>query len=222
MAREVMTQLIAKGRVVRGWLGISIQDLTDDLAAGFGVSGKGGVLVADVLKAGPAEAAGMKPGDIIVELGGAPIKDVTDLQKRVAAIPPGRAVALAVLRDRKTSRLTVKIGEQPGEETVVAAVPKGAGLGVTVEDLNEEAAQAYGLRGRSGVLVTGVAPESAAEAAGIKEGDLLLEVDRRRVGTVEEFKKVVALLKPGEAVPVQIERSGAGREYVVLKVPDKP
>src|SRR6202162_5597643 len=94
MAREVMTQLIAKGRVVRGWLGISIQDLTDDLAAGFGVPSKGGVLVADVLKDGPAEAAGMKPGDIIVELGGIPIKEVTDLQKRVAAIPPGRGGAL--------------------------------------------------------------------------------------------------------------------------------
>jgi len=222
MAREVMTQLIAKGRVVRGWLGISIQDLTDDLAAGFGVSSKGGVLVADVLKDSPAEAAGMKPGDIIVELGGAPIKEVTDLQKRVAAIPPGRAVALTVLRDRKTSRLTVKIGEQPGEETVVAAGPKGAGLGVTVEELSEEAAQTYGLRGRSGVVVTDVAPDSAAEAAGIKEGDLVLEVNRHRVGTVEEFKKAVALLKPGEAVPVQIERSGAGREYIVLTVPDKP
>jgi serine protease Do len=222
MVREVMTQLIAKGRVVRGWLGISIQDLTDDLAAGFGVSSKGGVLVADVLKDSPAEAAGMKPGDIIVELGGAPIKEVTDLQKRVAAIPPGRAVALTVMRDRKTSRLTVKIGEQPGEETVVAAGPKSAGLGVTVEELSEEAAQTYGLRGRSGVVVTDVAPDSAAEAAGIKEGDLILEVNRRRVGTVEEFRKAVARLKPGEAVPVQIERSGAGREYVVLKVPDKP
>jgi len=222
MAREVMTQLIAKGRVVRGWLGISIQDLTDDLAAGFGVSSKGGVLVADVLKDSPAEAAGMKPGDIIVELGGAPIKEVTDLQKRVAAILPGRAVALTVLRDRKASKLTVKIGEQPGEETVVAAGPKGTGLGVTVEELSEEAAQTYGLRGRSGVVVTDVRPDSAAEAAGIKEGDLVLEVNRRRVGSVEEFKTVVALLKPGEAVPVQIERSGAGREYVVLKVPDKP
>ena len=146
MAREVMNQLIAKGRVVRGWLGISIQDLTDDLAAGFGVPSKGGVLVADVLKDGPAEAAGMKPGDIIVELGGVPIKEVTDLQKRVAAISPGRAVALTVLRDRKTSKLTVKIGEQPGEETVVAAGSKGEGLGVTVEELGEDAAQAYGLR----------------------------------------------------------------------------
>ncbi len=222
MVREVMTQLIAKGRVVRGWLGISIQDLTDDLAAGFGVSGKGGILVADVLKDSPAEAAGMKAGDIIVELGGVSVKEVTDLQKRVAAIPPGRAVVLTVLRDRKTSKLTVKIGEQPGEETVVAAGPKGAGLGVTVEELSEELAQTYGLRGRSGVVVTDVAPDSAAEAAGIKEGDLVLEVNRRRVGTVEEFKKAVARLKPGESVPVQIERSGAGREYVVLKVPDKP
>jgi serine protease Do len=222
MAREVMTQLIAKGRVVRGWLGVSIQDLTDDLAAGFGVSSKGGVLVADVLKDGPAEAAGMKPGDIIVDLDGASIKEVTELQKRVAAIPPGRAVALTVLRDRKTSKIRVKLGEQPSEEIVVASGSKGEGLGVTVEELGDDVAQAYGLQGRSGVVVTDVAPDSAAAAAGIKEGDLVLEVNRRRVASVEEFTKAVAALKPGEVVPVQIARSGAGREYVVLKVPDKP
>jgi serine protease Do len=222
MAREVMTQLIANGRVVRGWLGIAIQDLSDELAAGFGISSKSGVLVADVMKDGPAEAAGMKPGDVIVELGGAPIKEVTELQKRVAAIPPGRPTALTVLRDRKPTKLTVKIGEQPGEETVVAAGPKGEGLGVTVESLSEEMAQAYGLRGRTGVVVTGVASGGAAEAAGIREGDVLLEVNRRRVGSLEEFKSAVAALKPGEAVPVQIERVGAGRQYIVLKVPDKP
>jgi S1-C subfamily serine protease len=222
MAREVMTQLIAKGRVVRGWLGVAIQDLTDDLAEGFGVSRKGGVLVADVLEDGPAEAAGMRPGDIIVELGGAPIKEVTDLQKRVAAIPPGRAATLTVLRDRKPTKLTVKVGEQPGEETMVATGPKDAALGVTVEPLTEEAAETYGLRGRSGVLVTDVAAGSAAEAAGIREGDLILEVNRRPVASVEAFTAAAASLKPGEAVPVQIERSGSGREYVVLKVPDKP
>src|SRR5580765_1686736 len=99
MVREVMTQLIDKGRVVRGWLGISIQDLTDDLAAGFGASGKGGVLVADVMKDSPAEASGLKAGDIIVELSGAPVKDVTELQKRVAAVSPGQSVPMTVLRD---------------------------------------------------------------------------------------------------------------------------
>src|SRR5499425_1992796 len=134
MAREIMTQLMAKGRVVRGWLGVSIQDLTDDLAAGFGASGKGGVLVADVMKDSPAEAGGMRSGDIIVELGGVPVKEVTDLQKRVASIPPGQPAVLTVLRDRKPSKLSVKVGEQPGEETVVAAAaPKGMGLGLTVE-----------------------------------------------------------------------------------------
>ena len=105
---------------------------------------------------------------------------------------------------------------------MVAAGPKGEGLGVTVESLSEEMAQAYGLRGRTGVVVTGVASGGAAAAAGIREGDVLLEVNRRRVGSVEEFKSAVAALKPGEAVPVQIERVGAGRQYIVLKVPDKP
>src|SRR5499425_1093963 len=134
MVRDIMTQHIDKGRVGRGWLGISIQDLTDDLAAGFGAPGKGGVLVADVMKDSPAEAGGMRSGDIIVELGGVPVKEVTDLQKRVASIPPGQPAVLTVLRDRKPSKLSVKVGEQPGEETVVAAAaPKGMGLGLTVE-----------------------------------------------------------------------------------------
>ena len=164
----------------------------------------------------------MKAGDIIVDLGGTPIKEVTELQKRVAAVPPGRPVTMTVLRDRRPTKLTVKVGEQPGEETMVAAAPKGTGLGVTVEALTEEAAQTFGLRSGSGVVVTEVAPGSVAEAAGIKEGDLILEVNRRRTATVEDFKKTVAALKPGDAVPVQVERSGAGRQYVVLKVPTKP
>jgi len=222
MVCEVMTQLIDRGRVVRGWLGISIQDLTDDLAAGFGAAGKGGVLVADVMKDSPAESSGLKAGDIIVDLAGTPIKEVTELQKRVAGVPPGQSVAMTVLRDRKPIKLMVKVGEQPGEETIVAVAPKGTGLGVTVEAPTEEMTQALGLRSGAGVVVTEVAPGSAAESAGIKEGDLILEVNRRRTATVDDFKKAVGALKPGEAVPVQVERSGAGRQYVVLKVPSKP
>jgi S1-C subfamily serine protease len=223
MAREVMNQLIDKGRVVRGWLGISIQDLSPDLAAGFGVPGTGGVLVADVMKDSPAEAGGLKAGDIIVELAGSPIKETTDLQKRVAAIAPGRPAALTVLRDRQPTKLSIKIGEQPTDETVVAAVPKGAGLGLSVEPLTPDLARTYGLTGRSGVVVTDVAEGSAAAAAGIRGGDLILEINRRAVGSVEEFRKIVGSLKPGDSVPVQLQRGGGGgREYVVLKAPEKP
>jgi serine protease Do len=223
MAREVMTQLIDKGRVVRGWLGISIQDLSPDLAAGFGVPGVGGVLVADVIKDSPAEAGGLKAGDIIVELAGSPIKESTELQKRVAAILPGRPTALTVLRDGKPTKLSIKIGEQPTDDTVVAAVPKGTGLGLSVEPLTPDLARTYGLAGRSGVVVTEVAEGSAAEAAGIRGGDLILEVNRRTVGSVDEFRKIVGSLKPGESVPVQLQRGGGGgREYVVLKAPEKP
>jgi len=217
-----MTQLIDRGRVVRGWLGIVIQDLSPELAAGFGVAGTNGVLVSEVMAGSPAESAGLKAGDIIVELGGSPIKETTELQKRVAALPPGRSAPLAVLRDKKPTRLSVKIGEQPAEDLVLAAPPKEGGLGLTVQPLTPELAQAYGLRARSGVVVTEVAPGSAGAAAGMVEGDLILEVDRRPIASVEEFKRAVAALKPGQSVPVQRERAGSGREYIVLKAPPKP
>src|SRR5881409_3886732 len=99
MAREVMTQLIDKGRVVRGWLGVSIQDLSPDLAAGFGVPGAGGVLVADVMKDSPAEAGGLRGGDVVVELDGTRIREVHDLQRRIAGVAPGQKVRLVVVRD---------------------------------------------------------------------------------------------------------------------------
>jgi serine protease Do len=225
MAREVMGQLIARGRVVRGWLGIVIQDLTPDLAAGFGLPGTaGGVLVSDVMKDGPAEAAGMRPGDIIVEFTGAGIKEVTDLQRRVAAVEPGKAAGLTVIRDRRPTRLTVRIGEQPGEEVQVAALPRDERLGLTVEPLTQDAAERFGLSTRFGVVVTSVRPGTAGADAGIRAGDAILEVNRRPVTSVETFRDAIASVKAGELVPVYIQRGGGGNEYVVLKAvePGKP
>ncbi len=220
MAREIMTQLIAKGRVVRGWLGIVIQELTPELAEGFGVKGESGVLVADVMKESPAEAAGIRAGDIIVEFDGARIKDVVELQKRVAGVAPGQPIPLAVMRDRTRTPLSVKIGEQPGEEIAAAAAPREESLGLTLEPLTPEAVQRFKLTAKSGVVVTEVAPGSSGEQAGIRPGDAILEVNRQPVKDVATFRQIVGAVKPGDSVPVYLQRGGGRNEYVVLSVPD--
>ena len=219
MARDITTQLIARGRVVRGWLGVVIQDLTPELAAGFGVKEDTGVLVAEVMKDGPAAEAGLRTGDIIVEFGGTAIKDVPDLQKRVAAIEPGKPTPLAVVRDRKNVSLSVKVGEQPSEEALAAAESGEDILGLSVEPLTPETAQQNRLSARSGLLVTEVAPDSPGAAAGIKPGDAIIEVSRRPVNDPVAFKQIVAALKPGESVPVYLQRGGGRNEYVMLTAP---
>ena len=220
MARDIMTQLINKGRVVRGWLGIVIQELTPELAEGFGVKKDSGVLVSDVMKGGPAEAAGLKAGDIIVEFNGGPIKDVVELQKKVAGVEPGRATPLVVLRDKATTPLTVKVGEQPGEETAAVPQPKEETLGLTLEPLSPEATQRFKLTAAAGLVVTDVAPGSSGDKAGIHPGDAILEVNRQPVRDVAGFRRIIASVKPGEGVPVYIQRGGGRNEYVVLSVPD--
>src|SRR5256885_15858317 len=119
-ARDVMQQLITRGKVVRGWLGIVIQDVTDQLAGSFGVKEREGVLVAEVMKGSPADTAGLKAGDVVVELSGTPIKEVPDLQRRIASIRPGQTMKLVVIRDKKPVPITVKIGEMPADEPLIA------------------------------------------------------------------------------------------------------
>ncbi len=220
MARDIMSQLISKGRVVRGWLGIVIQELTPELAAGFGVAPNSGVLVSEVMKDAPAEAAGLKAGDIIVQLDGAPMKEVTELQKRVAAVTPGRPTPILVIRNGKPTPLTVRIGEQPGEEAALTPQPKEQTLGLTVEPLTPEATARFKLSARAGVVVVDVAPGSSGDQADIRAGDAILELARQPVTNVEGFRRIMAGLKPGEAVPVYIQRGGGRNEYVVLTIPE--
>ncbi len=219
MAKDVMGQLIEKGRVVRGWVGIVIQDLSDELALGFGVPARSGVLVADVMRDSPAEVAGLRAGDIIVEFSGHAIREVPELQRRVAANPPGQPVPLTVLRDKREARLTVKIGEMPGEETVVAAAPTIEGWGLTVGTLTPELTARYELTATEGVVVTDVARGGPSDRAGIRQGDAILQVNREPIRNVQGFRQALQKIKPGEMVPVYLQRGGGRNEYVVLKRP---
>ena len=219
-ARSVMGQLMARGKVVRGWLGIVIQDLTDDLATSFGVREREGVLVADVMKGGPGEAAGLRPGDVIVQFGATKIREVPDLQRRVANVAPGESVDLRVIRDRTPRRLEVRVAEMPAEDTTVAEVDPGPeGFGLQVEPLAPDMAERLGLSFSHGLLVTDVASGGPGDRAGLRRGDVILEVDRKPVHDAPSLQKALSAVPAGRSVIVWVHQPGAGgrNQYLVLE-----
>ena len=226
-AKSVMAQLIARGKVVRGWLGIAIQDVTDELASSFGVREREGVLVADVMKGGPGETAGLRPGDVIVDLGGTKIREVPDLQRRVANVAPGQTVAIGVVRDRVPQRLSVRVGEMPADDSTAADAdvevgPEGFGL--QVEPLAPDTAERLGLSFNQGLLVTDVASGGPADRAGLKRGDVILEVDRKPVQDASSLQKALGAVPAGRSVLVWAHRPGTGarNQYLVLEREARP
>ncbi|HEY3100559.1 MAG TPA: Do family serine endopeptidase [Methylomirabilota bacterium] len=218
-AKAVMAQLIAKGRVVRGWLGVAIQDITDELASSFGVREREGVLVADVIKGGPAEAAGLRAGDVVVEVNGARVREVPDLQRRVAGLAPGERVRIVVVRDGARQPATVTIGEMPSEEPTVLAQTGADGFGLQVEALPPGIADRLNLAVSQGVIVVDVAAGGPADRAGLRRGDVILEVGRQPVTDAQTFGQALAAIPPGETALLYLHRPGAGahNQYVVLE-----
>ncbi len=216
MAKAVMRQLIEKGKVVRGWLGVVIQEINEDLAKSFGLEKPEGVLVTEVADDSPAKRGGLKQGDIILQLNGQKVKDVGDLRNRIALTPPGTKVKLLVLRDGKKKLLVVKIGEKPGE-TTVAGVRHGIlkKLGLSIQDLTPELAEQFGYKEGQGVLVSEVEPGSPAERAGIRAGFLIEEVNRVRVHNVKECME--ALRKSKRRVLLRLT-DGEFTRYVVIRI----
>src|SRR5262245_27536387 len=208
MAKGVMQQLITRGKVVRGWLGIVIQDVTDQLAGSFGVKEREGVLIADVMKGGPADAAGLRAGDVIVEFGGVPVKEVPDLQRQAANAPPGQRLSVIVVRDHAKVPVTVTVGEMPNEEPIVAEAPGNDEWGLNVESLTGDAALRLELPVSRGLLVTEVQPGSPAEKAGLRRGDVILEISRRPADDPATLFKALSALKPGESILIYVHRAG--------------
>jgi serine protease Do len=213
MARRVMPQLLATGQVTRGWLGIRIQPLTDELAPSFGVKEGEGVLVADVMPGSPAEAGGLKSGDVIVDFQGQRTAEVPDLQRAVADAQPGTAARVTVLRDGRSEALSIKIGEMPADEPVVAS--RGTERwGLTVQPITPELAKQFKLSSNEGVLVAEVEEGTPAARAGIRPGDAIVEVNRRRVRDLKTFED--ALGRGEQDVLLFVQREGRS-QYVVLK-----
>jgi Do/DeqQ family serine protease len=214
MARRVMPQLLATGRVTRGWLGVRIQALTEELAPSFGAKENEGVLVSDVMPGSPAESGGLKSGDVILDLGGQRTAEVPDLQRVVADAEPGKPSPVTILREGKRQTLEIKIGEMPADEPVLAS--RGTERwGLSVQPITPELARQFKLPTNEGVLVAEVEENSPAARAGIRAGDAIVEVNRRRVRDLRSFEEALGRAEQ-DVVLLFVQREGRS-QYVVLK-----
>jgi len=216
LSRAIMDQLVRTGKVVRGWLGVAIQDLTPELATQFGITDTKGVLVSDVMAESPAKKAGFERADVIVEYDGKSMDSPTHLRNAVAQTPIGKKVPVKLIRDKKPKTIEVTIVEQPkslgqpsAEENRESAVSSGVLSDLDVRELNEELTARYGLKATErGVVVVSVKSGSAAEEMGVREGDVILEVNRKPVSSLKSYEQAASGLAKDQAVLLLLKRKG--------------
>ena len=218
LAKGIIPQLKEKGHVTRGWLGVSVQAVSEELAASFGLEKAQGALVTSVTPDSPAAKAGIARGDIILTFDGHRVDNISDLPRLVASTPVDASVPMEVFRNGKRLKRSVVVGllEEEGVEQM-ASGGESAQLGLSVADLSAENARRYGLEQREGVLITSVAPEGPAAEANLRAGDLILEANGTATPKASVFKQVVAKAKKDDVLRLLVQR-GEGFFYAPLKV----
>lgn len=217
LAKEIMEQLIKEGRVTRGWLGVVIQPITEELAKQFGVEPRSGILIADVVKEGPADKAGVKTGDVIEMFAGKPVTDVRQLQRLVAAVKPGKTVEVKIRRGKKALTLAVPVGEMPSQEVATVTPQSLEGYGFAVQDLTPELRERFQVE-EGGVLVSSVEPGSPAFRRGLRPGDVILEVNRQPVQSRRDVLETLHAFPPDADLLLLVQRGESTRFIVVPPV----
>jgi serine protease Do len=218
MAKEVMPQLKDKGKVTRGWIGVGIQEVTPELAKSFDLKDKKGALVSQVFKDGPADKAGIEQGDVILEFDGKIIAESKDLPRIVAANPVGKTVQVKLSRNGKTISKDVKIGEMEEIVTETAKAPAGKKMGIAVQNITPEIARALSLKDTSGAVVTQVEPGSVAANAGIQQGDVIRQVNKKHVKDAKSLIQTIEEAKSGDSILLLIQR---GENSIFITVTPK-
>ena len=217
MARRIIDQLKTSGVVTRGWLGVSIQDITQDLAEYYGLKEAKGALVGDVFEGDPADKAGIKAKDVIIEVDGKPIEDSRDLSRIIADIPVGRKVEIKALRNGKEKTFRIQIAERTDDKETVASkgTEEETALGMTVSALTPPLANQFGLPDGEGVVVVAVEPDSPAADADVQVGDLILEINHQSVKTIKDYNKSIDKVEKGETISLLARRKGG---FVALNI----
>jgi len=224
MAKSVMDNLVKSGKVTRGWLGVSIQDVTPDLAKQFSLPEARGALITDVLENSPSAKAGLQQGDVIVSYDGKPVENPGSLRNHVAQTSVGKKVKVGVIRDKKEKEFEVTIAEQPkemsskgGEESAGSDEVSTALAGIEVRDLTPNLAQRYGIsKSLKGVLITRIEPGSTAADTGLREGDLVVEMNRQSVRSVKDYNRLASKVGNQDTVLLLVDRQGRNT-YFALK-----
>ncbi|MCK6622182.1 MAG: DegQ family serine endoprotease [Calditrichaceae bacterium] len=216
LANKVMSDILTKGKVVRGWLGVQISNITPDIAKMYGLDNTSeGVFIREVVKDSPAEAAGLQAGDIVLEVSGKKVRNATELSTLIGSTDPRTAINLKVLRDGKQREINVKLAEFPEEEPQIAGNQRQnvESLGLRVENVSPELRRRYDLSNSEGVVITSVAQGSVAARVGLQEGDVITRLNRQNVRNMSEFNRVIADLKPGDPVILNVLRGD--RRFIV-------
>ncbi len=225
LAKSVLPQLKTKGSFSRSWIGVRIQPLTPELAQTYGLKEPRGALVADVVPSSPASKAGLQDGDIILRFDGKDITRASDLPLYASMAGVGKTVPLEVLHEGQRRDLQIKLGSYPKEQTAEneggggAPKPKGTGvgkIGMTLSDLTPEIKQDLGVNVSAGAVVVDVTPGSAADQAGLREGDVIVRAGGQQVQSAADLAKRLQGMRPGEVVRLQVQREG-GRLYIALR-----
>jgi serine protease Do len=210
MVKSVMNSLIKTGKVVRGWLGVSIQEITPELAKQFQLKDEGGALVGDVVENSPAEKAGLKRGDVIVEYDGKKIEEPYILRNMIANTSPGEKHQMKVVRDNRTLTIQITIGELPDntQDEIVSGEYENVMKGITVQDVTPEIAQKLKIPERiKGVIISDIAGDSLASGV-LAQGDVIQEINRKKVSDTRNYQEIVSKIRQDEDVLLLVYRKG--------------
>jgi serine protease Do len=222
MVRAVVAQLRENGKVTRGYLGVRFQPLTADLAKSFGLDSEKGALIANVEKETPAERAGFKAGDIILEFDGKQINEGTNLSRYVAVAPIDKKVKVVILRDGKKQDVFVTIGKLKDSKQTAEERENGSTesdrIGITVQELTNDLAARLGIKEFKGLVITEVEPGSPAEDAGVTVGEIIVEINGQRPESPEQFNAVVTAIKKGGIARLLLRRPDGSIQYLAVKI----
>jgi len=219
MAKDLLPQL-KEGKVVRGWLGVMIQGITPELKRKLNLNDVKGALVADVTKGSPAHKGGIKRGDVIVSFDGKKIREMRELPYVVGSTPVGKEVPVVVIRKGKKETLVIAIGKLEEDKKAEEKQRPERELGMTAEELTPQLARNLGLSETKGLVVVHIENNSPADEAGVRAGDVLLEIDQAPVKGLDDFHKKIKTYKEGDTILLLIKRGGATL-YLTLKVPEQ-